>query len=143
MIYPKNFEQKIGFNEIRVLLNSHCLSSMGRGRVEQMQFETTPQVIRQLHQQVHEFQARQNGLFRPNHFREPDPADDTAKRPARLGFNPRKRQRRLRQGKNRMAFIQERRPECKCRFRNRILRQGFQVHIQCRSGRRRFHFIGI
>ena len=56
MIYPKNFEQKIGFNEIRVLLNSHCLSSMGRGRVEQMQFETTPQVIRQLHQQVQEFQ---------------------------------------------------------------------------------------
>ena len=55
MIYPKNFEQKIEFNEIRALLNSHCLSSMGRGRVDQMQFQTSPQVIRRLHQEVQEF----------------------------------------------------------------------------------------
>ena len=55
MIYPKNFEQKIGFDEIRALLNSHCLSNMGRGRVDQMQFQTSPQVIRRLHQEVQEF----------------------------------------------------------------------------------------
>ena len=29
MIYPENFERKIGFNEIRTLLKGRCLSSLG------------------------------------------------------------------------------------------------------------------
>ena len=33
MIYPQNFEQKIGFDEIRTLLTGHCLSTLG---IEQM-----------------------------------------------------------------------------------------------------------
>lgn len=55
MLYPKNFEQKIGFNEIRNLLYSHCLSEMGKERVSRMEFQTSANVIRQLHQQVQEF----------------------------------------------------------------------------------------
>ena len=55
MIYPQHFEQKIGFTEIRQLLNNHCLSSLGRSRVEQMTFLTKHEEIRLLHQQVQEF----------------------------------------------------------------------------------------
>ena len=36
MIYPTNFEQKIGFNEIRVLLSERCLSTLGRSRVDEL-----------------------------------------------------------------------------------------------------------
>ena len=36
MIYPNNFEQKIGFNEVRTLLKSKCLSTLGTGLVDDM-----------------------------------------------------------------------------------------------------------
>ena len=55
MIYPQHFEQKIGFSEIRQLLINHCLSSLGRSRVEQMTFLTKSEEIRLLHQQTTEF----------------------------------------------------------------------------------------
>ncbi|MGL4518388.1 MAG: endonuclease MutS2 [Phocaeicola sp.] len=38
MIYPQNFEQKIGFDTIRQLLKEKCLSPLGEERVEQMSF---------------------------------------------------------------------------------------------------------
>ena len=38
MIYPQNFEQKIGFTEIRSLLNERCQSSLGREQVSEMHF---------------------------------------------------------------------------------------------------------
>jgi DNA mismatch repair protein MutS2 len=38
MIYPQNFEQKIGFTEIRSLLNERCQSSLGREQVSEMYF---------------------------------------------------------------------------------------------------------
>ena len=55
MIYPQHFEQKIGFAEIRQLLSNHCLSSLGRSRVEQMTFLTRVEDIRLRHQQIQEF----------------------------------------------------------------------------------------
>jgi len=55
MIYPQHFEQKIGFTEIRQLLIGHCLSTLGRNRVEQMTFLTRVEEIRLLHQQTTEF----------------------------------------------------------------------------------------
>ena len=55
MLYPQKIEQKLGFTEIRQLLQAHCLSPMGKGRVEDMQFVTSPQVVRQLHAQVAEY----------------------------------------------------------------------------------------
>jgi len=55
MIYPQHFEQKIGFSEIRQLLMGHCLSTLGRNRVEQMTFLTKVEEIRLLHQQTTEF----------------------------------------------------------------------------------------
>ncbi len=38
MIYPSNFEQKIGFDQIRHILRERCLSSLGKDKVEEMQF---------------------------------------------------------------------------------------------------------
>ncbi|MDO5665047.1 MAG: endonuclease MutS2 [Bacteroidia bacterium] len=40
MIYPENFEQKIEFFKVRELLKQHCLSSLGKEKVEEMQFST-------------------------------------------------------------------------------------------------------
>ncbi len=38
MIYPQNFEQKIGFDQIRQLLKEKCLSTLGAERVDAMDF---------------------------------------------------------------------------------------------------------
>lgn len=38
MIYPNNFEQKIGFDHIRLLLKEKCLSTLGEERVSGMMF---------------------------------------------------------------------------------------------------------
>ena len=38
MIYPQNFEQKIGFDSIRHLLKEKCLSTLGQERVDEMNF---------------------------------------------------------------------------------------------------------
>ena len=38
MIYPKNFESKIGFTEIRRLLRGECLSTLGSGKVDEIGF---------------------------------------------------------------------------------------------------------
>ena len=38
MIYPNNFEQKIGFDQVRHLISGRCLSTLGKDRVEEMQF---------------------------------------------------------------------------------------------------------
>ena len=36
MIYPSTFEEKIGFDQIRTLLEKHCVSSMGHEWVHQL-----------------------------------------------------------------------------------------------------------
>ena len=38
MIYPQNFEQKIGFDSIRALLKNKCLSTLGQEQVDAMAF---------------------------------------------------------------------------------------------------------
>jgi DNA mismatch repair protein MutS2 len=38
MIYPDNFEVKIGFDRIRKLLSENCISPMGRSKVETIEF---------------------------------------------------------------------------------------------------------
>jgi DNA mismatch repair protein MutS2 len=40
LIYPEQFEAKIGFDRIRDLVKSHCLFDPGKERVEQMGFQT-------------------------------------------------------------------------------------------------------
>jgi DNA mismatch repair protein MutS2 len=40
MIFPANFEVKVGFDRIRAVLEEHCLSDMGREKVGQIKFLT-------------------------------------------------------------------------------------------------------
>ena len=61
MIYPQNFEQKIGFDEIRTLLMGHCLSTLGIERVGQMKFLTDLHLLRELQEQTREFLRIQEG----------------------------------------------------------------------------------
>ena len=55
MIYPNNYEEKIGFGEIRLLLKGHCLSSLGREKVDELTFSTDPEQINEWLCQVREF----------------------------------------------------------------------------------------
>ena len=55
MIYPQNFEQKIGFDEIRRMLAGHCLSTLGQEKVGQMQFMTDLHLLRERQEQTREF----------------------------------------------------------------------------------------
>ena len=55
MIYPLNFEQKIGFDQIRLLIKSKCLSPLGEERVENMTFSNKFAEIVEWLEQVDEF----------------------------------------------------------------------------------------
>ena len=55
MIYPQNFEQKIGFDQIRQLLKIKCLSTLGEERVDQMDFSDDYNEINRRLVQVTEF----------------------------------------------------------------------------------------
>ena len=55
MIYPNNYENKIGFSEIRTLLKERCLSSLGREMVDEMTFSDNANEVNEWLQQVREF----------------------------------------------------------------------------------------
>ena len=59
MIYPNNFEQKIGFDEIRELLKARCLSTLGKEKVDEMTFSTDAAVVNEWLSQVREFRRLQ------------------------------------------------------------------------------------
>ena len=55
MIYPQNFEQKIGFDQIRQLLKDKCLSTLGEERVNEMNFSDHFEEVDELLNQIAEF----------------------------------------------------------------------------------------
>ena len=55
MIYPKNYESKIGFDEIRHLLKAQCLSTLGKEKVDDLAFSTDAAIVGEQLQQVREF----------------------------------------------------------------------------------------
>ena len=55
MIYPNNFEQKIGFDQIRHLLSGRCLSTLGRDKVEEMKFSSDCEEVTRLLDETMEF----------------------------------------------------------------------------------------
>ncbi len=59
MIYPKNFEAKIGFDEIRTLLKAQCLSTLGKEKVDEIIFSDDAEVINEWLQQTREFRRLQ------------------------------------------------------------------------------------
>ena len=61
MIYPKNFEQKIGFSEVRALLRARCLSPLGKERVDGMAFSTDVNEVNRWLEEIREFRRVQEG----------------------------------------------------------------------------------
>ncbi|TXK44285.1 endonuclease MutS2 [Pontibacter qinzhouensis] len=55
MIYPDNFEIKIGFSQVRDMLSELCLSPLGRHFVNRMQFLARHDLVQKLLQQTDEF----------------------------------------------------------------------------------------
>ena len=59
MIYPNNFEHKVGFDEIRRLLKERCLSTLGKEKVDEMAFSTDCREVNEWLTQVREFRRLQ------------------------------------------------------------------------------------
>ena len=59
MIYPKNFEAKIGFDEIRTMLKTQCLSTLGKEKVDEITFSDDAVTINEWLQQTREFRRLQ------------------------------------------------------------------------------------
>ena len=60
VIYPNNFEQKIGFNEIRGLLKERCLSTLGKEKVDKIAFSSDTDVVNEWQEQIREFRRLQD-----------------------------------------------------------------------------------
>ena len=56
MIYPENFENKIGFDRIRSLLKEKCLSPMGLEKVERIKFIDDFEQLSRILSATYEFQ---------------------------------------------------------------------------------------
>ena len=76
MIYPTNFEQKIGFDQVRHLLRERCLSTLGKDRVETMCFATDAAEVNRLLDEVTEFVRiiQEEDNFPNQHFFDVRPA---------------------------------------------------------------------
>ena len=55
MIYPSNFEQKTGFDKVRLLVSDKCLSTLGKECVSEMNFSSDYQKVTGLLEEVSEF----------------------------------------------------------------------------------------
>lgn len=60
MIYPNNFESKIGFDEIRGLLKQRCLSNLGKEMVDKIAYSNDRDIINEWLLQVREFRQIQS-----------------------------------------------------------------------------------
>ncbi|EGK00675.1 endonuclease MutS2 [Dysgonomonas gadei] len=70
MIYPENFESKIGFDKIRQLLMARCLSPLGEEKVENMAFSSDYTFITESLSQTEEFMriTQEEDDFPTNYF---------------------------------------------------------------------------
>ena len=55
MNYPHNFEQKVGFSQIKKLIGNMCISTMGQHFVDKIRFSSNTSVIKKLLDQSSEF----------------------------------------------------------------------------------------
>jgi DNA mismatch repair protein MutS2 len=69
-IYPSNFENKVGFDRIREMIKSHCISSLGEEQVDEMTFETSFEMIKSRLGETDEFLRiiREFPQFPSNHY---------------------------------------------------------------------------
>ena len=59
MVYPSNFETKIGFTDIRRLLRGNCLSTLGSEMVDDIAFSDNADTINEWMNQIREFRRLQ------------------------------------------------------------------------------------
>ena len=76
MIYPNNFEQKIGFDQVRHLISGRCLSTLGKDRVEEMQFSSESEEVSRQMDETEEFVRiiQEEDTFPYQHFFDVRPA---------------------------------------------------------------------
>jgi DNA mismatch repair protein MutS2 len=65
VIYPKNYEQKVGFDEIRRLLKEQCLSTLGKEKVDEIAFSADAAVVNEWLQQVREMRRMKDAQEKP------------------------------------------------------------------------------
>ena len=65
MIYPNNFESKIGFDEIRHLLQGLCLSTLGKEKVDEIVFSADPSVVNEQLEQIREYRRLMQATEKP------------------------------------------------------------------------------
>lgn len=71
MIYPKNLEEKLGFDKIRELLKASCISTLGQAYVEKIKFSTKFELVQKLVRQTAEFKdilVQEDGFPRQNYI---------------------------------------------------------------------------
>ena len=70
MIYPSNYEQKIGFDEIRRMLKGHCQSTLGQEKVDEIAFSDDASVVNEQMEQVREMRRLMQAQEKPemNYF---------------------------------------------------------------------------
>ena len=70
MIYPSNYEQKIGFDEIRRMLKGYCQSTLGQEKVDEIVFSDDADVVNEQMEQVREMRRLQQATEKPemNYF---------------------------------------------------------------------------
>ncbi len=57
MIYPSNFETKLKFDSVKELVKKHCLSSLGRDLVDEIQFSSSFKTVKRLVNETNEFKT--------------------------------------------------------------------------------------
>ena len=70
MIYPSNYEQKIGFDEIRRMLKGHCQSTLGQEKVDEIAFSDDAATVNEQMEQVREMRRLMQATEKPemNYF---------------------------------------------------------------------------
>ena len=71
MIYPNNFEQKIGFDEIRRIVRGRCISSLGTEQTDRAALLTSAEDIQEELEKIREFtrfSAEEDGVYEENFF---------------------------------------------------------------------------
>ena len=70
MIYPNNYEQKIGFDEIRRILKGHCMSSLGQEKVDELTFSDDAVLVNEQMAQIRDMRRLMQAVEKPemNYF---------------------------------------------------------------------------
>ena len=70
MIYPNNYESKIGFDEIRRILKGHCMSSLGQEKVDELTFSDDVTVVNEQMAQIRDMRRLMQAVEKPemNYF---------------------------------------------------------------------------